>query len=147
MLDFNIFYADDDEDDLMLFNDAVDSVSSTSEQSIKLHIHKNGDNLLESVKKNKSKNGVVFLDLNMPRKSGIQLLQEIRSDPIISQFPVIIYSTSSNQEDIVLSQNFGANFYATKPYQFNDLIKMINDVININWINHKVDINNFLLIK
>lgn len=146
MSKLSIFYADDDEDDLIFFNDAVESVTNSNEL-VKLHIHKNGENLLDSIKENKTQNGVVFLDLNMPKKSGFQILQEIRSEPSINDFPVIIYSTSANKSDIDLSLNLGANFYAIKPHNFGDLIKMIQNVMTINWNNHKVDINNFLLIK
>ncbi|WP_366187257.1 response regulator [Flavobacterium ovatum] len=147
MSDLNIFYADDDDDDLMLFNDAVDSITNNSNDSIQLHIHKNGENLLQSIKENKHNNGVVFLDLNMPRKSGFQFLEEIRNEPSINQFPVIIYSTSSNKSDIDMSISLGANFYAVKPYNFHDLTRMIQDVIEIDWKNIKIDTNNFLLIK
>ncbi|MFA9189066.1 response regulator [Flavobacterium sp. FBOR7N2.3] len=147
MSKISIFYADDDDDDLMFFNDAVESVTDSSNELVKLHIHKNGENLLNNIKESKPQNGVVFLDLNMPKKSGFQFLQEIRSEPTINQFPVIIYSTSSNKSDIDLSLNLGANYYAIKPHTFSDLMKMIQNVVNINWNNHKVDINNFLLIK
>lgn len=145
MSKLSIFYADDDDDDLMFFNDAVESV--TDKGLVKLHIHKNGENLLDSIKENKPQNGVVFLDLNMPKKSGFQILKEIRCEPDINNFPVIIYSTSADKSDIDLSLDLGANFYAVKPHNFSDLMKMIQNVITINWNNHKVDINNFLLIK
>lgn len=144
MSEINIFYADDDDDDLMFFNDAVHSISNTSPKAIKLHILKNGDNLLETIKSNKIDNSVVFLDLNMPRKSGFNFLKEIRQEPEINTVPVIIYSTSSDESNIELSHNLGANFYAVKPYDFNDLIKMITRAINFNWINQKPDFNNFL---
>ncbi|MFL9830781.1 response regulator [Flavobacterium sp. ST-87] len=147
MSKISIFYADDDEDDLMFFNDAVESVSNTCNLLVQLHIHKNGDNLVTNIKEQKPENGVVFLDLNMPKKSGFQILEEIRNEPAIKHFPVVIYSTSSDKSDIELSLNLGANFYAVKPYNFNDLMKMIQNVIKINWNNHKVDIENFLLIK
>ncbi|KDN54990.1 response regulator [Flavobacterium seoulense] len=145
MSKLSIFYADDDDDDLMFFNDAVESV--TDKGLVKLHIHKNGENLVDTIKENKPQNGVVFLDLNMPKKSGFQILKEIRCEPDINNFPVIIYSTSADKSDIDLSLNLGANYYAVKPHNFSDLMKMIQNVMTINWNNHKVDINNFLLIK
>lgn len=143
----NIFYADDDEDDLMFFTEAVESVAKNLNQLINLHIHKNGENLLNNIKEIKPQNGVAFLDINMPRKSGFQFLKEIRSESSIDQLPVIIYSTASNESDIDLSLKLGANFFATKPHNFNDLIKMINAVFTINWKDHKRDGSNFLLIK
>jgi CheY-like chemotaxis protein len=147
MSDLSIFYADDDDDDLMFFNDAVDSVTDKYNYLIDLHIHKNGENLLQNIKEKKHQNGVVFLDLNMPKKSGFQFLEEIRNEPSINQFPVVIYSTSSDKSDIDMSISLGANFYAVKPHNFHDLTSMIQDLIKIDWNNLKVDINNFLLIK
>ncbi len=147
MEEINIFYADDDDDDLMFFNDAFEFISNTVEKLITLHIHKNGEDLLDTIKLNKFSNNVVLLDINMPKKSGFQFLEEIRKEPEINKVPVIIYSTSANDKDITLSQNLGANYYAVKPYNFNDLKKMISRVIQINWKIQKPDYNNFLFNK
>ncbi len=147
MSEINIFYADDDDDDLMFFNDAVSALSNKAEKLINLYIHKNGELLLESIKKNKQNNNVVFLDLNMPRKSGFQFLEEIRNEPDLKTIPVIIYSTSADDDNISLSHNLGANFYAVKPYNFQDLMKMISNVALINWQNHQADYENFLFNK
>lgn len=140
----DIFYADDDEDDLMLFNEVIEKISNDSDNQINLHIHLNGESLIQNIKKNKHKNGIVFLDINMPLKSGFQILEEIRNEPEINQFPVIMYSTSSNRDNIEQSHGLGANFYVIKPYSFNDLLKMISTFIQINWENHQADINSFV---
>ena len=87
---------------------------------------------------------MVFLDINMPFKSGFEILERIRQEPEISQFPVIMYSTSSNRDSIAKSQNLGANFYVVKPYEFNDLLKMISTFIQMNWKNYQPENNNFL---
>ena len=144
MSKINIFYADDDDDDLMFFHDAFDTISSQNEKVSKLHLHKNGDFLLDGIKQNKNDTNIVLLDINMPRKSGFDFLKEIRSEPEIETVPVIIYSTSSDVGDIKLSQHLGANYYAVKPYNFNDLKKMIATVVQINWQIQKPDFNNFL---
>lgn len=141
----DIFYADDDEDDLMFFNEAVEKISSNSENQINLHIHKNGESLIENIKKYKDSNGVVFLDINMPMKSGFDLLNEIRKEPEIMEFPVIMYSTSSNQDYIDKSQNLGANFYVIKPFEFGNLLKMLSTFIEMNWKNLQEDKNTFLI--
>ncbi len=139
-----IFYADDDEDDLMFFNEAVEKISNTSENQINLFLHKNGESLIENIKNNKDANGVVFLDINMPLKSGFQILEEIRKEPEINDFPVIMYSTSSNQDNINKSQDLGANFYVVKPYEFSDLLNIISEFVEMNWKNHQVQIKNFV---
>jgi len=143
MKTIHVFYADDDEDDLMLFSEAVEKITEIEENKIQLHLHKNGENLIENIKNNKG-NGFVFLDINMPFKTGFQLLEEIRNETGIRQFPVIIYSTSSNTDYIDKSRELGANFYAIKPYEFNNLLKMINSFIQIDWTNHQTDIKDFL---
>lgn len=144
MRQIDIFYADDDEDDLMFFKEAAEKISSDSQSEINVHLHRNGERLIESIKKNKPDNGVVFLDINMPFKSGFQLLEEIRNEPGIKKFPVIMYSTSSNQDNVEKSRDLGANFYVIKPYEFAHLVKLLHTFIQVNWKNHQVDVNNFL---
>lgn len=144
MKQIDIFYADDDEDDLMFFKEAAEKISSDSDLEIVLHLHKNGEHLIEGIKNNKPDVGMVFLDINMPLKSGFQLLEEIRKEPEIMEFPVIMYSTSSNQDNIEKSKEMGANFYIIKPYEFAHLVKILSTFIQVNWENHQVDVNNFL---
>lgn len=144
MKQIDIFYADDDDDDLMFFNEAVDRISDEAVNEIRLHVHKNGETLIENIKKSKSKNGVVFLDINMPLKSGFQLLEEIRKEPEIRHFPVIMYSTGSNQDYIEKSITLEADFYVIKPYEFGKLVQMITDFAKMNWENQKRDTENFL---
>lgn len=147
MKKIDIFYADDDEDDLMFFNEAIERIVNESKNQINFHVHLNGESIIENIKNNKDTNGIVFLDINMPLKSGFEILEEIRKEPEINQFPVIMYSTSSNKDNIDQSQNLGANFYVVKPYNFNDLLTMISTFIQMNWENHQVDINNFVYKK
>ena len=140
----DIFYADDDEDDLMFFNEAVEKISKVAEAKIALHVHKNGESLIDNIKKNKDVNGVVFLDINMPLKSGFDLLEEIRKEPEIKEFPVVMYSTSSNQDNIDKSRALGANYYVVKPYKFSVLMEMIASFINMDWENPQADEHSFL---
>jgi CheY-like chemotaxis protein len=144
MNQIDIFYADDDDDDLMFFNEAIEKISKDLDIKVVLHIHKNGENLIENIKSNKEMHGVVFLDINMPFKSGFELLEEIRNEPEIKEYPVVMYSTSSNQDNIEKSMALGANFYVIKPYQYSNLLKMITSFIQMNWENHKPDSKNFL---
>ena len=147
MRKIDIFYADDDEDDLMFFSDAIEKISNGAKNLINLHIHKSGESLIENLKKANVKNCVVFLDINMPRKSGFDFLKEIRTEPEINQFPVIMYSTSSDKDSIEKSINLGANYYVVKPYDFSDLLEMITKFCEVNWENQVSDIGSFLYIK
>lgn len=129
----HIFYADDDEDDLMFFNEAIEKISADSELQIILHIHKNGEKLIDNIRNYKDENGVVFLDINMPFKTGFELLEEIRNHSEIGHFPAVMYSTSSNIDFIDKSKQLGANYYVVKPFEFNHLLKMLTGLIAVNW--------------
>jgi two-component system response regulator len=61
---------------------------------------------------------VVLLDLNMPRMSGLEALQRIRSDPRTQLVPVVVLTSSKQDEDMVSSYSLGANSYVRKPVDF-----------------------------
>lgn len=144
MRKFDIFYADDDEDDLAFFQEAVASLTGAKKQPIALHLHPNGENLIENLKGCNAANSVVFLDINMPFKSGFQLLEEIRNEPLFSALPIIMFSTSSNQDTIAQSRFLGANSYVVKPNGFHDMLKMITEMLQTNWQDHPSTLPHFL---
>lgn len=139
-----IFYADDDEDDLMFFNEAVNQISQAINTPINLDTYQNGENLIENIKKNEVNNSMLLLDINMPFKSGYQLLEEIREDTELNHFPIVMYSTSSEEYIIKKCQNLGANHYVVKPADFTDLVTLITSFVHTDWENHQIDFNNFL---
>jgi two-component system, chemotaxis family, response regulator Rcp1 len=58
---------------------------------------------------------LVILDLNLPKKDGRAVLQEVKSDPDLRSIPIVIFSTSQANEDVVRSYQLGANCYVSKP--------------------------------
>jgi CheY-like chemotaxis protein len=73
---------------------------------------------------------LVLLDLNLPRKSGAEVLAEIKGDDALSMIPVIVLTTSDSEEDIVRSYQRHANAYITKPLdfeRFRDIVHQIDD--------------------
>jgi CheY-like chemotaxis protein len=71
---------------------------------------------------------VILLDIKMPMMNGIELLKHIRSDPEFKLVPVIMFTSSREEKDLVESYNFGANSYVVKPVdmaQFSDAIKVL----------------------
>ena len=73
---------------------------------------------------------LILLDLNLPKKDGLALLGEIKSDDILKIIPVIILTTSTSDADILKSYNLHANCYITKPIdleQFVQVVKSVND--------------------
>jgi len=71
---------------------------------------------------------LVLLDLNLPRKSGREVLAEIKSDDDLKQIPVVILTTSKNEEDIIKSYNLHANCYITKPIDLKQFIKVVQSI-------------------
>lgn len=71
---------------------------------------------------------VVLLDLNMPRKSGREVLQEMKADPKLKSIPVVILTTSQAEEDIVRSYNLNAAAYVIKPVDFDRFLDVVRSI-------------------
>jgi CheY-like chemotaxis protein len=69
--------------------------------------------------------GIILLDLNMPKKDGREALAEIKADPMLADIPVIVLTTSKEEEDIVRSYKLHANSYITKPVTFEALVNIV----------------------
>lgn len=76
---------------------------------------------------------VMLLDLNMPKKSGFEVLEWIRSQDDLRHLPVVILSTSSQEQDIRKAYALGANSYLTKPPDFDKLVDIVK-VVELNWL-------------
>ena len=72
--------------------------------------------------------GIVLLDLNLPRKSGLEVLKEIKDDPALKTIPVVVLTTSKAEEDVVKSYGNHANCYITKPIEFAKLAEAVRAV-------------------
>jgi CheY-like chemotaxis protein len=71
---------------------------------------------------------LVLLDLNLPRKSGVEVLAEIKSDPALATIPVIVLTTSEAEEDILRSYAMHANAYITKPVDFERFREIVHQI-------------------
>ncbi|HEU4496291.1 MAG TPA: response regulator [Flavobacterium sp.] len=72
---------------------------------------------------------VLFLDLNMPEKTGLECLKEIRADERLKELIVAIYSVSASESDVSKTLAEGANIYITKPREFEEMKRVLNEVI------------------
>lgn len=140
---YNIILADDDEDDRMLFREALDELALQT----KLLLFKHGQELLDYLFQPEIElPNVVFIDLNMPIKNGMECLNEIRNNPKLKNLYIAIYSTSSSEIDIKNTYLNGASIYINKPNCFNKLKETIERVLNLNWQKHTshIDKDSFL---
>jgi len=139
-----ITLADDDEDDRLFFIDAFEELKINTI----VNTVNNGRELLnflnhpETILPN-----IIFLDLNMPILNGIECLKEIKLNDRFKEIVVAIYSTSSSDQDIEDTFVLGANIYIKKPSNFDNLKKILSDIVTINWQYHTSGLNkeNFLL--
>jgi len=139
----HIILADDDEDDRMFFTDAFDELKI----STKVQTCNDGVELMEYLNKDDSiLPNVLFLDLNMPMKNGIECLHEIKADKRFDDIIIAIYSTSSSEEHIEETFICGANIYIKKPSDFSELKRVLSYVVTLNWQYHTSGLNkdNFL---
>jgi CheY-like chemotaxis protein len=121
--------ADDDPDDCMLARDAL----AESRLANDLHFVSDGEELMDylyqrgkySVPGSAPRPSLILLDLNMPKKDGREVLNELKSDPDLRQIPVLVLTTSQAEEDILRSYYLGANSYITKPVTFSSLIEVM----------------------
>jgi CheY-like chemotaxis protein len=125
----NILLADDDDDDRLLFTDVLNEISKETN----LTFAHNGEHLM-NVLRSGSLPDVLFLDLNMPLKNGMECLDEIRRDRKLRDLPVVIFSTSAHPGTINKMYEIGAHLYIRKPNDFNSLRKVIQHVLNRDWM-------------
>jgi chemotaxis family two-component system response regulator Rcp1 len=71
---------------------------------------------------------LILLDLNLPRKNGREVLAEVKSDPDLRRIPVVILTTSKEEEDILKSYNLHANCYITKPIDLGQFMKVVRSI-------------------
>jgi CheY-like chemotaxis protein len=76
---------------------------------------------------------LIFLDLNMPKLNGKQVLKEIKNNRLLRQIPVIMYSTSFAPRDIDEIKQVGAIHHLLKPSRFDDLCHALTHILSVNW--------------
>ena len=140
----HILLAEDDDDDRLFFKDAIEEIKVKTVVTMV----NDGVELMEYLHNpNIHLPHLVFLDLNMPRKNGMQCLKEIRSNHKLKELSIAVYSTSALEKDIEDTFINGANIYIKKPNDFEVLKNILAKVITINWQYHTSGLNkeNFLL--
>ncbi len=124
----NLLLADDDTDDCLFFKEALEDLPldanlSTVNDGVQLmnFLYAKLDTLPDAL----------FLDLNMPRKSGFECLSEIKLIDGLKHLPIIIFSTSLDLDVVNLLYDKGAHYYIRKPGEFSSLKKVIWQAISL----------------
>ena len=117
----HILLADDDNDDTFLFQEALEQIPIYT----RLDIAENGIELMQTLKSYPIAPDIIFLDMNMPVKNGLECLSEIRNSDQYKHIPVIMLSTSVANYLLESAYQGGANLYIQKPTNFSGLIAVI----------------------
>jgi two-component system, chemotaxis family, response regulator Rcp1 len=104
-----------------------------------LHVAKDGEDAMAFLRRQTPHTGaprpdLVILDLNLPRKDGIEVLTEIKQDDSLHVIPIVILTTSGAERDVLQSYELKANAYITKPIDVHDFIAAVTSIEDF-WLN------------
>ncbi len=132
-----ILVAEDDADDRMLLKDAFNESSLEHE----LRFVENGEQLLDYLRREGEFAdpgeapwaGLILLDLNMPKMDGREALNIIKNDAVLRSIPVVVLTTSAEEDDVFYAYRLGVSSYISKPVTFEGLVNVVK-VLNQYWI-------------
>jgi CheY-like chemotaxis protein len=127
-----ILLADDDPDDRLLVGDALAAGGVLND----LHTVGDGEELMNYLHRRGAydvegaapRPALILLDLSMPKKDGLRALAEIKADPALRQIPIVVMTTSNQDEDIGRSYDLGASSFVTKPITFKALVAVMKTI-------------------
>ena len=134
--ELHILIVEDDIDDYLLLSEVLNKELG----KVKINWTKDGEDCLDYLyRKNKYANeqvsmpDIIFLDLNMPVKNGMEVLHVLKFDTLMKKIPILVFSTSNDDKDVRDSYERGANSYIVKPSDY-DSYKRIAAVIHKYWL-------------
>jgi CheY-like chemotaxis protein len=127
----HILLVEDSPTDVMMTREALESYKVLNP----LHVADDGVAAMQYLRREgrhagAPRPGLIILDLNLPKKSGREVLQELKADPELMNIPVVVLTTSKSEEDVAKSYGLHANCYITKPVDFPkfvDVVRSINE--------------------
>ena len=129
-----ILLVDDNIGDVVLMKEALKGAEFPNRVSVV----RDGCEALEFLRRtgkfaNASRPDLILLDINMPRKNGCEVLEEVRSDEELRLIPIVILTSSEAEDDIRRSYELGANCFVTKPADLDEMVRVVQ-AINHFWI-------------
>jgi CheY-like chemotaxis protein len=135
----SICLVDDDLDDAELFEDALKRIAP-GQTFFKFS---SGTDLLNTITNDPPE--IIFLDLSMPHPDGFECLRAIRESQKSRHLPVIVYSSSPHPTDVMRSYGLGANLYIKKPSSYKDILRTLEQVLQMDWSNPMEITNNHFI--
>jgi CheY-like chemotaxis protein len=125
----DVLLVEDDEGDILMTKEAFEFYKIRN----RLHVVTDGEQALHFLRRtgrfrDAPRPGLIMLDVNLPRLSGLEVLAELKRDPELLVIPVVMLTTSQAEEDILRSYRLHANAYVTKPVDFEQFIAAIRQI-------------------
>jgi CheY-like chemotaxis protein len=125
----DVLMVEDDDGDVLMTREAFEHYKIRN----RLHVVSDGDQAMEFLRRtgpyaDAPRPGLILLDVNLPRRSGLEVLAELKQDPDLLVIPVIMLTTSRAEEDILRSYSLHANAFISKPVDFEHFIEAIRQV-------------------
>ena len=127
----DVLMVDDDDGDVLMTREAFEYYKIRN----RLHVVSDGEQALQFLRRtgpfaDAPRPGLILLDVNLPRRSGLEVLAELKQDPELLVIPVVMLTTSRAEEDIVRSYSLHANAFVGKPVDFEHFIEAIRQIDN-----------------
>jgi CheY-like chemotaxis protein len=125
----DVLLVEDDPGDILMTREAFEHHKIQN----KLHVVTDGEQALQFLHQSGGyakapRPGLILLDLNLPRRAGLEVLAELKEDPELRVIPVVILTTSQAEEDILRSYSLHANAYVSKPVDFERFMDVIRQI-------------------
>ncbi len=127
MSKLRVFYLDDDKDDIELFLEATESFDN-----VQVVVFTDGDTMLRNLHLIKKIPNALFVDLNMPKRSGLDVIKEIRIYDRYTDMPIVVLTTIG-YNNIEKSREAGANYFVIKPTTISKLKRALKHVLDIDF--------------
>jgi CheY-like chemotaxis protein len=127
----DVLLVEDDDADALIVREAFEYYKLRN----RLHVVADGDQALQFLRQagpyaGVPRPGLILLDVNLPRRGGLDVLAELKQDPELLVIPVVMLTTSQAEEDILRSYALHANAYVSKPVDFEQLVDAIRQIDN-----------------
>ena len=127
----DVLLVEDDEGDILMTREAFEFHKIRNP----LHVVTDGEQALQFLHRtgpfaDAPRPGLILLDVNLPRRSGLEVLAEVKQDPELLVIPVVMLTTSRAEQDIVRSYALHANAFVSKPVDFEHFIEAIRQIDN-----------------
>ena len=127
----DVLLVEDDPGDVLMTREAFEHYKLRNV----LHVVTDGEQALQFLRRtggyaDAPRPGLILLDLNLPRLDGLEVLAELKADPVLKVIPVVILTTSQAQQDVLRSYALHANAYVSKPVDFETFMEVIRQIDN-----------------